>query len=94
MLTMILLILFFAAALYCAILFSSFSLRGSAAGVQTHWGGFGGGMTGWTLNPALVYLIGTLVFAGMSTALAMRTIDAMRPGPTTRTSETATATGK
>jgi hypothetical protein len=33
--------------------------------VETSWGGFGGGLGGWTLSPSLVYLIATLALAGM-----------------------------
>jgi hypothetical protein len=33
--------------------------------VETSWGGFGGGLGGWSLSPPLVYLIATLVLAGM-----------------------------
>ncbi len=33
--------------------------------IETSWGGFGGGLGGWSLSPSLVYLIATLVLAGM-----------------------------
>ncbi len=57
--------------------------------VETSWGGFGGGLGGWTLSPSLVYLIATLALAGM---LCMAVSKAA--GPASPVKDAATATGK
>jgi hypothetical protein len=44
--------------------------EGNPPGVESHWGGFGGGMGGWRLSPALSYLFATLVLAGLLGVLA------------------------
>ncbi len=46
--------------------------------VETSWGGFGGGLGGWSLSPSLVYLIATLVLAGL---LCMAVSKAASPPP-------------
>jgi hypothetical protein len=47
--------------------------------VETHWGGFGGGMGGWRLSPTLAYLVAALVFGGLFTTTLLILRD---PAPT------------
>lgn len=37
------------------------------AAVEAHWGGFGGGLGGWRLSPALMYLLAIVFFGGLFT---------------------------
>jgi hypothetical protein len=53
--------------------------RGQPFGVESHWGGLGGGLGGWRVSPQVIYLVVALAFAGMLTALASRTLDVLRP---------------
>lgn len=39
--------------------------------VETSWGGLGGGLGGWRISPAVLYLVAALVFGGMLTALSL-----------------------
>jgi hypothetical protein len=55
--------------------------------VETSWGGFGGGLGGWSLSPSLVYLVATLVLAGM---LAMAVSKAASPPPAKDSSKDST----
>jgi hypothetical protein len=57
--------------------------------IETSWGGFGGGLGGWTLSPSLVYLIATLALAGM---LCMAVSKAA--GPASPAKDSTTAAGK
>jgi hypothetical protein len=41
------------------------SIRGGRAQVETHWGGFGGGLRGWRISQSLLYLFGALAFAAL-----------------------------
>ena len=34
-------------------------------GMETHWGGLGGGLGGWRVSPSVIYLVGALTFAGI-----------------------------
>lgn len=34
-------------------------------GMETHWGGLGGGLGGWRVSPSVVYLMGALSFGGL-----------------------------
>jgi len=38
---------------------------GGPPGVQSSWGGLGGGLGGWRLSPSLVYFLGALFLAGL-----------------------------
>jgi hypothetical protein len=65
--------------------------------IESHWGGFGGGLGGWRISPSLAYLIGAIAFGALFTtvmrdlALSDRTAappasssgaDKSRPAPT------------
>jgi hypothetical protein len=39
--------------------------KDSPTEIETHWGGYGGGLGGWRVSPALVLLIAALAFGGM-----------------------------
>ena len=34
-------------------------------GLETHWGGLGGGLGGWRVSPSVIYLLGALSFGGI-----------------------------
>lgn len=40
--------------------------------VETHWGGLGGGLGGWRVAPAFVYLVGALAFGSLLVAVALQ----------------------
>ena len=47
---------------------SIFSIdEGSALEVESHWGGFGGGLGGWRFSRSLSYLLAALAFGGLLT---------------------------
>ncbi|AHG88015.1 hypothetical protein J421_0478 [Gemmatirosa kalamazoonensis] len=46
--------------------------------VEGHWGGFGGGASGWRVSPAVLFLVGLLALGAMLTAFATA---ALRPAP-------------
>jgi len=48
---------------------------GNPVGIESHWGGLGGGLGGWRVSNALSCLIGCLVFAGAFSALAFKLLD-------------------
>lgn len=37
--------------------------------VETHWGGFGGGVGGWRISPSLLFLVAAIAFASLATML-------------------------
>jgi hypothetical protein len=39
-------------------------------GIESHWGGYGGGTGGWRLSPSLAYLIAMGVMAALLAVLA------------------------
>ncbi|HKV12884.1 MAG TPA: hypothetical protein VJ725_32375 [Thermoanaerobaculia bacterium] len=39
--------------------------RPAGIGIETSWGGFGGGLGGWKISPSLVYLLASLVFGSL-----------------------------
>ena len=56
--------------------------------VEGHWGGFGGGASGWRVSPAVLFLVGLLALGAMLTAVATA---ALRPAAGSATA-TPTAT--
>jgi len=44
--------------------------RREEIGVNSHWGGFGGGLGGWHAAPSLFYFVGAILFGAMLTILA------------------------
>jgi hypothetical protein len=63
-------------------------IRERRVGVESHWGGFGGGLGGWQASPALLYFVGTILLAGMLTSLAYRSL----PGPPEKNETQASST--
>jgi uncharacterized membrane protein len=56
---------------------------GESLGVESHWGGLGGGVGGWRVSRAAVYLICTATFAALA-AVAMSTYrrsEPVKPSP-------------
>jgi hypothetical protein len=49
------------------------SYKRKEIGVQSHWGGFGGGLGGWRAAPSLFYFVGAVLFGVMLTVLASGT---------------------
>src|SRR5262249_61640630 len=41
------------------------TVRDDPPGIQTHWGGFGGGLGGWRISSSLAFLIGAIAFGAM-----------------------------
>jgi hypothetical protein len=44
--------------------------EGGAPAVESHWGGFGGGMGGWRVSPALSYVFAALLLAALVGSIA------------------------
>jgi len=44
-------------------------VRGDGPQIESHWGGFGGGLGGWRLSPSAALLIITLVLSSMAAML-------------------------
>jgi len=49
--------------------------RGHTVGVESHWGGLGGGLGGWRISAALSFLVASLVFALAFSAVAVKFLD-------------------
>jgi hypothetical protein len=65
--------------------------RGHSAEVESHWGGFGGGLGGWRVSPSLTYLVCALAFGTMVSVLVARASPAPPPSKADpRTDSTAT----
>ncbi len=47
--------------------------------IDTHWGGFGGGMGGWSISRSLVYLLGALLFMSLGAVTAHDAALTLRP---------------
>lgn len=62
-------------ALYFTFLFVQHVRYGHRVGIESHWGGLGGGLGGWRISSALCFLIGSLVFAASFSALAIRFLE-------------------
>lgn len=73
------LIVLAAGALCFTYLFVRHVRYGHKVGIESHWGGLGGGLGGWRISSALCFLIGSLVFAGALSALAIRFLDRDAP---------------
>ncbi|WP_416896262.1 MAG: hypothetical protein ACMVY4_12010 [Minwuia sp.] len=52
-------------------------LRGEPVGIESHWGGIGGGVGGWRVTAPLVFLLLTLFFGGATAAVVA--VDAAKP---------------
>jgi len=44
-------------------------------GIDSHWGGFGGGLGGWKVSPSLIYLTAAVAFGLMLTAVVFHAVD-------------------
>lgn len=49
--------------------------RGGPPSLETSWGGFGGGLGGWSLSPALTYLLAALFLGGLFGVLVDRVVE-------------------
>lgn len=45
--------------------------RGEPPAVESHWGGFGGGLGGWRISSSLAYLLAALFLGGLFGALTL-----------------------
>jgi hypothetical protein len=41
------------------------TVRDDPPRIESHWGGFGGGLGGWRMSPSLAYLLGAIAFGVM-----------------------------
>lgn len=48
--------------------------RDESIGVTSHWGGFGGGASGWRASPALALLVGAIILLGGATTVALSVV--------------------
>jgi hypothetical protein len=49
-------------------------------GVTSHWGGFGGGASGWRASPALSILVSAIILLGGATTVALTLVARVLPG--------------
>jgi hypothetical protein len=49
-------------------------------GVTSHWGGFGGGASGWRATPALSLLVSAIILLGGATTVAVSVVARLLPG--------------
>lgn len=57
-------------ALSFLVLLAASLAHGGRVEVRTYWGGLGGGLGGWRLSSAAVYLMGALAFGALTAAAA------------------------
>ena len=55
-----------AAFVWCVWLFVRLVGDGVPVSIESHWGGIGGGIGGWSLSPSMAYLAASLLFASVS----------------------------
>jgi hypothetical protein len=60
-------------------LFGNAARHGYAIEVETHWGGFGGGLGRWRMSAPLVYLLAAMLFGCLLSLLVLRLIAAAKP---------------
>jgi hypothetical protein len=53
--------------------------KGSETGIETHWGGFGGGLGGWSISRPLVYLLAALAFGCLLAVLSAEGLKPLSP---------------
>jgi hypothetical protein len=46
------------------------TVRRESPRIESHWGGFGGGLGGWRISESLAYLVGAMVFGALFTTVA------------------------
>jgi uncharacterized membrane protein len=68
------------------------SLTAEAPRIETHWGGLGGGLGGWTISASFMYFAMALIALVLLTATA--TVWPGNPRQQTTTTQTTTATDK
>lgn len=51
------------------------SARSESPSVESHWGGFGGGLGGWRISPSLAFLLGAIAFGAMFTTVVRTMAD-------------------
>jgi len=57
--------------------FASSLRKGDSVAIESHWGGLGGGISGWHMSAPLIYLLGIVFLLGVSVTMAWR----MFPAP-------------
>jgi hypothetical protein len=67
-------------------LFINESLREERPRIDTHWGGFGGGLGGWTISRSLVYLCGAVLFGALTALTSYPMSSVQQQSPTTPSS--------
>lgn len=67
-----LLSLLLGASLALFLFFLTAMAQGSSVGIESSWGGFGGGLGGWRISSALAFLLGALFFAGAFATVAIQ----------------------
>lgn len=58
--------------LLLVVLFLWEAMRERPLSVESHWGGLGGGLGGWRISPALIYMLGAIAFGVMLSAVVIR----------------------
>jgi len=53
--------------------------RDESLGITSHWGGFGGGASGWRASPALALLVGAVLLLGGATTVAVSVVSRVLP---------------
>src|SRR5262245_39996121 len=53
--------------------------RGDLPRLDSHWGGFGGGLGGWQISPSLMYLVASIAFAILTVTTLGRAAADLRP---------------
>jgi len=66
-------------------------IRREEIGIESHWGGLGGGMGGWTLTPAFAFFLMGLLFVSL---LITAVLQDVKEGPGTPKSQTVENKGK
>src|SRR5438067_1830836 len=52
--------------------FAYFVIQGESIRVESHWGGLGGGLGGWTMSNALAFLLLGIAFGAFAATLSMQ----------------------
>lgn len=67
------------AGLFYALFLVQLLLRGDAPQIESHWGGFGGGLGGWRLSPSAAFLLAALVLSGLVAVVTVEREDQENP---------------
>jgi hypothetical protein len=87
----ILLMVFFVAMFILLVAFGRALARGEGVSFESHWGGLGGGISGWKISSAFIYLLGIVFLLLFSSVIAWRIfVQTTQPAPTPNPVTTAT----